>query len=170
MARDKIDIGSKEIYEAYKRSLDSVEEKTGYDIPRYRLNKAIHEVNRALMEDMLMNNTFIRLPYGLGTLTMLKNKPDVYFKKNGELSLPKNLPATYKLWEEDPEARKNRKFVYHRNQHTGGYVIKTRWEKNGMKVKNITGYRFKPVKGFKRLIFATLTDPLSKVDFYELKK
>lgn len=170
MARDKIDIGSKEIYDAYLKSLDSIEKNGGYKIPRYKLNNAVHEVNRILMEKMLMENQFIVLPYGLGVLSLFKYKPEVYFKKNGELSLPKDIPATYELWNNDPEAKAKRKFVYHRNLHTGGYVIRTNWEKNGVKVKNISGYRFKPVKDFKRMVTKALKDPLTKVDFFEVDK
>lgn len=170
MARNKIDIGSKEIYEAYINSLDTIEKKSGYDVPRYKLNKAVHEINKRLMEDMLMNNRFITLPYGLGVISMSKFKPEAKFKRNGELSLPKDIPATLKLWEENPKAKENKKYVYHRNQHTGGFVVRTRWENSNVKVKNITGYRFRPVKGFKRLIYSTLTDPLNKVDFYDVTK
>ena len=170
MARDKIDVSSNDIYKAYIRSLDNVEKATGYKIPQYQLNKAVHEVNKRLMENMLLKNTFIRLPYALGTLSMMKQKPDIKMTSKGKLSLPINVPATKELWENDPVAEKNKKYIYHRNQHTGGYIIRTRWEKKGMRISNISAYGFKPVKGFKRLVYATLIDPLNKIDFYELAK
>lgn len=170
MARNKIDIGSKEIYEAYIKDLDSVEKDTGYNVPRYRLNKAVHEINKRLMEEMLLHNRLITLPYGLGILSMTKFQPKLKILPNGTLNLPKDIPATMKLWGSDPIAKENKKYVYHRNQHTGGFVVKTKWENSNVKVKNITGYRFRPVKGFKRLIYSTLIDPLSKVDFYDTTK
>ena len=168
MPRDKVDIGSEHIYKKYVNSLDPIEKETGYDIPRYILNRSVHKVNKYLMEDMVFNNNFIRLPYGLGTIGIFKRKPPVYIKTNGQLSLPKDMAATYALWNKDPQAKKDKKFVYHKNSNTGGYVIKTLWQKNGIKVRNITGYKFKTVKGFKRLISKQLKDPLNKLDFYEL--
>ena len=170
MARDKIDVSSNDIYKAYVKSLDSVELVNGYKIPQYKLNKAVHEVNKRLMENMLLENTFIRLPYRLGTLSMMKYKPTIKMTKEGRLSLPVNVPATNELWENDPVAKENKKYIYHRNQHTGGYIVKTRWEKKGTAIKNISTYKFKPVKDFKRLVYVTLIDPLNKIDFYELNK
>lgn len=170
MARDKVEVNSLHIYRAYIRSLDSVELKTGYKIPRYKLNKAVHEVNKRIMSNMLLKNTFIRLPYNLGVLNVMKHKPIIAMTRKGKLTLPIDLRASLDLWENDEEAREKRKYIYHRNQHTGGYIIRTRWEKKGAKINNISAYRFKPVKDFKRLIYATLMDPLNKVDFYELNE
>jgi hypothetical protein len=170
MARDKVEVNSLHIYRAYIRSLDSVELKTGYKIPRYELNKAVHEVNKRIMSNMLLKNTFIRLPHNLGVLSVMKFKPVIAMTRKGKLTLPVDIPASIKLWESDPNARENKKYIYHRNQHTGGYIIRTRWEKRGSKINNISAYKFKPVKDFKRLIYATLMDPLSKVDFYELNE
>ncbi len=170
MARHKKDIGSKEIYEHYKKNLDTIEKGSGYDIPRYVINSAIHEVNKRIMNEMLMSNTFIKLPYGLGTLSIFKNKPELKFNENGTLNLPRDMKSTYELWESDPEAKEKGKYIYFRNKHTGGYIMYTYWTKNGVKTPNISGYAFRPVKDFKRKMGRMMNDPLSKIDFYERKR
>lgn len=169
MAKNTLDIGSNDIYKAYVNDLDIFEKNNGYLLPQSTINAAVFDLNKKLVENMILNNKFIKLPYNLGNLAIMKNKPEIRRKKNGNLSLTIDYGETNKLWKEDPEAKKNRRYVYHRNTHFGGYVASFRWLKSKAKTKNIFGYKFVPVKQAKRDLAKVLKDPLIKVDFFEKK-
>ncbi len=167
MARNKIDISSKELYRRYIKGLDSIEKNDGFNLSLGTINNAVADVNAEIMKEMIYHNRFFKLPFRLGTIMILKSKPVPKYKKNGLLALPIDYKETNKLWENDPEAKKNRKFVYFRNLHTGGYLMHFKWVKSNTNVRNIKAYKFSPVKGAKRLLSAALKDPLVKLDFYE---
>lgn len=169
MAKNTLDIGSSDIYRHYIDNLDSFEKNQGYALPQRVINAAVFDLNRKLMQDVIFKNIFFSMPYNLGSIAILKNKPVPKRKENGNLSLPIDHGETRKLWKEDPEAKKNRRYVYHRNTHSGGYVAAFRWLKSRAKVKNIFGYRFVPVKQIKRDLAKAMKDPLIKVDFFERK-
>jgi len=167
VARNKIDISSAELHRRYVKDLDNIEKNDGFNLGLGVINNAVADVNKEIMTEMILHNRFFKLPFRLGTIMILKLKPEPKFKKNGTLSLPIDYKATNKLWKDDAVAKENRKFVYHRNLHTGGYLMHFKWVKSGTNVRNIKGYRFSPVKGAKRELVAALKDTLVKVDFYE---
>ena len=82
MAKNSLDIGSNDIYKTYVASLDSFEKKQGYLLPQKVINAAVFELNKRLVENMIMDNKFINLPYNLGTLAILKHQPTIKRKKN----------------------------------------------------------------------------------------
>jgi len=167
MPRNTIDIGSNEIYKHYVDNLDSVEKEVGYAIPQRIINAAVFDLNKKLVENMILKNRFIAMPYNLGSLGIMKNKPLVKMKENGRLNLAIDFYETNKLWEENPEAKESKRYMYHRNLHSGGYVASFRWIKKKARVKNIFGYKFVPVKQAKRDLAKAMKDPLIKVDFFE---
>lgn len=169
MARNKIDISSQDLYKRYIKGLDTIEKNDGFDLSLGRINNAVADVNAEIINEMILHNRFFKLPFRLGTIMILKTKPVVKFKKDGTLSLPIDYKETNKLWEEDAEAKKNKKFVYFRNLHTGGYLMYFKWTKSSTNVRNIKAYTFVPVKGAKRQLVASLKDPFVKIDFYEKK-
>jgi hypothetical protein len=169
MAKNSLDIGSNDIYETYVASLDSFEKKQGYLLSQKVINAAVFELNKKLVENMIMDNKFINLPYNLGTLAILKHQPTIKRKKNGNLSLAIDYGETNKLWRDNPEAKETRRYVYHTNSHSGGYIASFKWLKSQAKTKNIFGYKFVPVKQAKRDLAKAMKDPLIKVDFFEKK-
>lgn len=169
MARNKIDIGNKQLYKSYIKGLDSIEKNTGFNLSLGTINNAVADVNKAIMEEMIFHNKFFKLPFRLGTIMILKYKPIPKRKKCGALSLPIDWNETNKLWAEDIEAKANKKFVYFRNLHTGGYVMHFKWIKNTTNVRNIKGYEFKAVKHRKRQLTSALKDTTIKVDYFEKK-
>jgi hypothetical protein len=169
MGKNSLDIGSNHIYEHYIDDLDSFERAQGYLLPQRVINAAVFNLNKRLIDNMILKNKFINLPYNLGNLAILKRQPEIKRKKNGNLSLAIDYGETNKLWNEDPEARKNRRYVYHTNSHSGGYIASFKWLKSRAKTKNIFGYKFVPVKQAKRDLAKAMKDPLIKVDFFEKK-
>lgn len=167
MYRNKADIGTKQLYSRYLKSLDPVEKETGYALNRGVMTDAVSEVNKRIMQGMIDRNLIFRMPYGLGTLVILKTKPEVKMLPSGRLSLPIDFKATQDLWKREPELYK-KKYVYHRNLHSGGYVAGFKWKKKGCAdVRNIFGYLFEPVKDVKRELGRAMKDPMRKVDFFE---
>jgi len=169
MAKNSLDIGSNHIYDYYIADLDSFEKAQGYLLSQKLINAAVFELNKKLVENMIMSNQFINLPYNLGKLAILKRQPEVKRKKNGNLSLAIDYGETNKLWKNNPEAKETRRYVYHKNSHSGGYIASFKWLKSKAKTKNIFGYKFVPVKQAKRDLAKAMKDPLIKVDFFEKK-
>jgi hypothetical protein len=167
MAKNIIDIGSDDLYRAYLKSLDTVEESSGFVVKKHVLNGAVAELNRALAEEMILHNRFMELPYNLGRIAVMKNLPSPKRKASGRLNLAIDYKATNDLWKEDPIAKENKRYVYHRNIHSGGYVFKFKWLKGAARTHNIWGYKFVPVKQLKRDLARILKDPLIRVDFFE---
>lgn len=155
------------MYRQYIKGLDKVEKKDGFDLSLGEISNAVADVNARIMEDMIYRNVFFKMPFKLGTLMIFKTKPKIKFKKDGTLSLPIDYSETKKLWEEDSEAKVNRKKIYFRNLHTGGYLMYFKWMKTGSNVNNIKGFDLVPVKGVKRKLSAVLKDPFTKVDYFE---
>jgi hypothetical protein len=167
VGRNKIDINSQYIYKKYIKGLDTIEKKDGFDLSLGEITNAVADVNERIMENIIYKNLFFKLPFKLGTIMIFKAKPKLRFKKDGTLSLPIDHKETNKLWEEDPEAKLNKKRIYFRNLHTGGYLMYFKWLKLGSNVNNIKGFEFVPVKGAKRKLSAALKDPFIKIDYFE---
>ena len=60
--------------------------------------------------------------------------------------------ATKQLWADDPDAKKEKKLIYHMNNHTNGMYIKYLFSKHHVGVKNLKIYSFIPSRGNKRLL------------------
>jgi hypothetical protein len=75
------------------------------------------------------------------------------FDEDGNIvNLQRNQKATNELWEKDPEAKAQRKVIYHFNEHTNGYVYKVMWHKKNMIVTNKFKYRLLLSRKNKRTI------------------
>jgi hypothetical protein len=95
----------------------------------------------------------VPLPGRLGTLQIVGKKQKPVIGEDGEIKgLAPNWPATLKLWEKDPEAKKNKKLVYHTNYKTDGYRYKFFWSKKRVLVENKTLYTLKMTRANKRSV------------------
>ena len=59
MAKNSLDIGSNQIYEHYINDLDSFERAQGYLLPQKVINAAVFDLNKRLVENMILKNKFI---------------------------------------------------------------------------------------------------------------
>ena len=75
-----------------------------------------------------------RIPFGLGNLTIVKKKLSPFY--NDRNTLPVDWERTRELWEEDPQAEKDKILVRHLNAHTGGWRFRWKWSKKDMRVGN----------------------------------
>lgn len=134
----------------------------------------------AIIDLMLYKNFEFKMPYRLGYLYMHKIKNKIKLTKDGELnkkSLIIDYGASYKMWKgmypeltrQEIFAIPNKKYVYHLNEHTDGYVIKVYWDKTVCRVKNQRVYSFKLMKTI-RLYTAKVIKENPNLDFYIKKE
>jgi hypothetical protein len=127
--------GIKDSYKQYKADYP----RSHVDIKTYK--KVCLTFFRVSVE-CLLDGMEVKIPF-MGSFKVAKRKRD--FNK-----LQPNWVETKKLWDEDPEAKKNKKLVYHLNEHSKGFYYRFHWRK-GM-VKNISAYSFLPVRSAKSLL------------------
>lgn len=99
-----------------------------------------------------------------------------FFNKEGKLqrSLKVDWKATWDYWENLYEGKtrdeiteiKNKKVVYHQNDHTNQEFYRHLWDKATAIVKYKRFYRFKPSRQYSRLIAKVAKDPNRKTYYY----
>lgn len=100
----------------------------------------IRGVNLLLAEELANGNT-VKFPAKMGKLELRKQKVGADFV-DGKLKItyPPNWAATWKLWREDPEAKKNKVILRHENP----YVYRIFYDKWNATYENKRFYRFVP--------------------------
>lgn len=167
--RNKGDIKANYLYRRYMKTLTPKEIRDGYALSQTDINGSVAEVNRRIMEQVIKKNLQFIMPYNIGKISILMMKFNPVQKlDNGTLNRPINWKETNLLWKERPELRK-KKFIYHMNDNTGGYIGMFKWIKRTGYLRNATCFKFEAVKDAKRKVAKELKDPFSKVDYYELK-
>jgi hypothetical protein len=132
-------------------------------------NKIVHEGNTAIINKIIYNNLKFLVPGRLGYIEIRKKKVSPKLDKDGKLdvkSLPADFGSTIKLWKEDEEAHKQRRLVYHLNEHTEGYILKFKWDKASALVKNKSVYTFTPCRAAARAVAKAIKET-PEIDFYE---
>ena len=144
-----------------------VKKNTPYYLTRKEYNEILKEFNSRLVDLMLFESYIYKMPCNLGRISIRKKKVEPYFDEDGKLvnNLPVNRRETKKLWDEYPELR-NKKYVYHHNEHSDGYVAKLLYEKNYAKFVGKSQYFFKPTRTIKQEINKILTAKFKKYDFF----
>lgn len=157
--RTKCDIKSDNIYRFYKTmSLKPVDKKTFISVWE-------DYIDWGFTENIFKGRVF-KLPY-IGDL-QLKKKKVCLRERDGKINkryLKIDYKRTKELWNNDPVAKKEKKLIFHLNQHTGGFYYKISWDKRyARKVANITYFKFVFVRKWKRMIAQILKDnPLEAV-------
>jgi hypothetical protein len=168
--KNKGDIKSGHMYKRYIRHLTPKEIKEGYALSQTEINSAVHEVNRRIMEVIIKENLHFLMPYNLGKISVMMKKMDPITKMDdGKINRPINWKETNKLWADRPELH-GKNFIYHTNNHTGGYIAMFKWVKRTGYLKNALSYGFDAVKDASRMVAKELQNPFSKVDYYEIKE
>ena len=128
--------------------------------PNYKLSfekykKIIYKYNTLLASHILETGDKIKLPYGLGNLTIGKYKP-AKFKatKDGRQIL--NLPIDW------AETKKQGKKIYHMNYHTDGYKFHWLWRWQEARIKCSYIWTFKINRVHSRMLKNYLKKPNSE--------
>jgi hypothetical protein len=162
----KADYKTNDLFKFYK---SRIEKGSIYDQNKTMFTKIISEYNdKIYREHIIMNAYEYRLAGRLGKISIKQFKRKL--KLNDQNKLVSKLSCDYKktkeLWASNEEARKNKKLVYHTNEHTDGYEFRCHWNKKTSNVPCNKFYQFIPVRTNKRFIGKCFSEGL-KLKFYE---
>jgi hypothetical protein len=162
--KHKADYGRMAMHTAYTKSTSELE-KVGYST----YAKVLNEFNKAVVHEILQSAFEYIMPCRLGTLRIKKYKPTIKVLKNGSIKgkLKPDWKATKELWAKNEDAKKNKKLVYHTNDHSDGYEYKWHFSNYRSTCKNKSAYCFVPSRTNKRAITALVKDENFKGDYYE---
>lgn len=95
----------------------------------------------------------VTLPLRMGILTIEGKKASVKRDTEGKLKgLSPDWVKTKKLWEQDANAKEEKKIVYHLNTQTDGYIYAFRWSKKNVIVEFKSLYSLVMVRSNKRAV------------------
>jgi hypothetical protein len=132
-----------------------------HHIPYNLCCKVIRSINQYMMNTIVEEGS-VKLPYGLGELTVVVSTSTPKMK-NGKLKVPNKIDwdATLKLWYEDKEAEKNKIVVRRRNsRRLIFYYIKKRH-----RVNNIMFYNFRFLREYVNKVVKMYSN--REFDFYK---
>lgn len=112
------------------------------------------EIIRGFMKFIMravFNGETVELPARMGYISIKGKKVIPRFDENGEIvNLAPDWVKTGKLWKENPEAEKERRMIYHFNEHTAGVRYKITWDRSTTGAVNKMLYLFIPSRENKR--------------------
>lgn len=158
----KVDCGREELYNLYKTVVDKPVSKSTHSSVLNSFNK---ELSKAIMEDAFE----YLLPFRLGSLRIRKYKAQYKIdEETGKIigNLPVNWKATNELWSKNPEAKENKKRVYHTNEHSDGYQYKWNFSNYRSNCINKSAYCFVPSRTNKRALASLIKDEDFRGNFY----
>ncbi len=146
----KITGGIRDSYKRFrdKHPLEEINEK--------KYKEIAYAITKTISEKIIKESLILKLPYRLGTISVEKSKSNIVVV-DGKLQKNRMIPDWQKTWElwyqEYPgKTRKeiweipDKLMVYNMNEHSNGYVYSWVWNKVNTNVKNMSVYKFRPVK------------------------
>lgn len=155
-----------DIYRFYR---DSVKNVNKIPIDQSTFRKILRYYNTKVCEEIVENSEELRMPYRLGYLRIKKFKFRLILDADGNIKkshLKPDWKKTKELWENNEDAKLNKKLVYHTNKHTQGYYFKFYWDKRTCNIKNSSVYSLAMTRTNKRLIAKTIKTK-ENIDYYE---
>ena len=125
----------KEIYNFY---INEVGKNSLYYVEQEEYCNIIYSFYKSIMDAIIRDNACFKMPYGLGDLRILKNK--IKLDRLNILSVD---------WVPTVEVGK---YIYHLNEHSGGYKYFFHWNKRNKKIKNMYFYKLVMTRANKRLL------------------
>ena len=120
--------------------------------------------------DLIINEAWIfKIPSRLGLFRIRKRKTKFILDKDGNLDtkyLNVDYKATKDLWATDEEARKEKKLIFHFNEHTDGYKFPWYWDKRISNAKNQSLYKVIITRTHNRYKCKVLKSN-TKIDYFE---
>ena len=132
-------------YKEYKKEHVPIDIKTYLDIA--------YSFMKFIMFKVLEGHMVV-LPERLGTINVQGRKQNIRINSdtNQIIGLAPNWQATRDLWNRNAEAKKEKKMIYHTNDHTQGVRYKYRWSKKKILVENKMAYSLKFTRTMKRAL------------------
>lgn len=106
----------------------------------------------------------VSLPGRMGTLSIIGKKRKPRYNDKGQMLLPPDWGKTKKLRDSNPQAKAERRIVYHTNPETGGVVYKVHWSKMKVALENKTLFSLRITRDNKRAIHKAITQ--DKKEYY----
>jgi nucleoid DNA-binding protein len=160
----RVDYKKKSFYKFYSENYKK-------KVDQHTYNKILTDCN-LMIGEKLLEGFAVRLPFGLGTFSVRRTQPKIVFDEEGKIDFTKSRistdwGATNKLWKEKPELA-HKKYIFHENIETEGYIFKIIWSPFRGNAKNIRAYKFVPSKMLKqRLKEYILTN--NKIDYDDFR-
>lgn len=134
MARPKSEYrtGSKESFQKFRKSYPEIK------ITLDQFVAILHSHALHLTEYILETGELVKMPFGLGTLTIAKyKKSKERYTQTGKTftNLPPDWSKTLQLWRECEECKAKKQLVFHLNSHTQGYYYYWRWNINKVTIR-----------------------------------
>jgi len=127
-----------------------LEENPAIDLTFKEYDSIIRKLNTAYITYIIETGRIVKLPFGLGCLTISKRKPKKTFTDHNGTHI--NLPIN---WD---ETKKQEERVFHFNQNTDGYNCRWCWLKYNSKIKMMNIWGLKVCKSGKTLLSSTLKE------------
>lgn len=168
--------GAKDCYLKYISGLDKQDlpfgtnyKDTSYDIKFTLYKQIVKDLNKKVIEALILKNYEFTIPFRMGELSVKKRKTKVRLDENGNVlksKLPVDYKATKELWAIDPQAKEEHIKIYLFNEHFDGYRCLFYWKKRDINTSGIKPYCFRPTREHKRnLAFQIKNNP--DIEFYE---
>lgn len=110
----------------------------------------------------LMNKVFegyeVTLPARFGTLMVTGKEQEIKFNEDGTPKLPIDWGSTWQLWKKNPEAKEQKKKVYHTNEHSSNIRYKFFWSKKRILATNKNLYSLRMTRANKRELASLIKD------------
>lgn len=120
----------------YNAYIDDVEKNTVYDIPYSIYRQIVTEYFQYLRDQLIEESKCVKLPYRLGSVQIIKNKPKFYDKRS--------LRIDYQA------SKQYDKMIFLTNEHSDFYKYRCYWCKQDMIVPNKTKYQLTMTRANKR--------------------
>lgn len=156
------DYGLKDFFKLYREISKS-------PVVYSKYSKVINDFNKEISRMIVEDSYEFRFPYRIGYLRIRKFKTKLKLDDDGNLKIKHLRPdwkATNELWNNNEEAKLNKKIVYHTNKHSNGYYFKWFLDKSTTNVKNMYVYMFYPCRNNQRFLSKTIQTE-ENVDYYE---
>lgn len=140
--------------------------KTHSEFDKKKFSAITQEYWNMVIDAMIFENYEVRFPFRLGYLKIVKYKKAPKFVNGVLVNAQVDWGATRKLWEENPEAKTEKKLRFNSNEHSDGYRYTFWWDRRSSNVKNIGAYSFKIARPKARKLAAVIKSG-EPIDFYE---
>lgn len=172
----KADLGMNDFYKHYidkycvyhegKKRRINREDPLYIEKPLY--GEIIKEFNMGIRDLMVYEAFQYVIPCRLGRIGIRKLKPKITINEDGKMEgrYPIDRKGTKELWDNDPEAKKAKKYVYHFNEHSDGYVAKFIYSKVKTNFVGKGKYFIAPTRTTKLMIKDVMTAKFKKHDYF----
>lgn len=146
--RIKSDYGMMDYFWDYRKRYKN------YNISRELYPKILRSINEKIFKEIVNKPYDFRIPKRLGYIKIRKYYPEfsVVGNKVVKNKMMIDFPATFRLWESDPDAYEKKILLYYENDHSDGFVFKIKYDKRHSFYKNRSVYMFAPTRKMKNLL------------------